>query len=178
MGRPRKIGGALNKTPPSALPESDYQQTGMEELEVPVLTLEPETVPALDPPVESVPVLEPPVEVNHVLDPPVELVPVLEPPMESVPVLEPLVESVPVLEPQVESVPVLEPPVPTGKKCRAIYGVQNKHLWCAKCKAKKKCIANTVPMAPPSISGPPLPSPSSPPPMKKARVTRARGNMK
>ena len=32
LGCPRKIGGALKKTTPSALPESDYQQTGMEEI--------------------------------------------------------------------------------------------------------------------------------------------------
>ena len=39
VGRPKKVGLALSKTPPRALPDFTYQVTGMEEREVQVLTL-------------------------------------------------------------------------------------------------------------------------------------------
>ena len=144
VGRPRKIGGAFSMTPPRALPEPSYQQTGMEELEVQVITLEPELEEPLEPELEEP--VEPELEEPEFEEP-------VEPELE----LGPVVETVSVLEPVVETVPVAFHSLPkTGQKCPGIYGVNCKHLWCVMCRKKRKCIAQTIPTATGSqVSSPP-----------------------
>ena len=198
VGRPKKVGGALSKTPPRALPDFTYQVTGMEEREVQVLTLPSLATPEPGPSVtvpgpcvtdSSINVTGPSDTVTGPSDTvtgPSDTVsgPCVTDSSVNLPGPSVTVTTTNSRKRKTPSVSVPGPCVtgPSVKrktagntdtqkelKCRARYGMEGKEFWCLPCTRKKKCIGTSTPV--PDTREPVFDTQVSPP-SKKARKTR------